>query len=524
MNNIIKFTFSALLATTVLTSCELDQLSPGNLTPEEATKTMNDAEAWRMGLYSTMRGTYGATNTFLSDLQTDAFVPTNQYGNYYGTTARWTFGNSDIDDQTPVWANNYSLANRANEVLAQIPAFVKKLGLDAEELTAKQQADLAELMQIKGEAHLVRAIAYATLTTYFTDRYDAATAKTQKGLPIVAVVNVTAKPVRQSLDSTYNFILGDLTAARSLMTDDNRSADYLHNAAITQSYLLPTVAIDLLEARVQLNKGNKVRAAELADAVIANPAYSLIDDAEQLASMWLNDEGSEILFQIFQNKDERGAEWSVLRGYNANLTAQLGGITAYIPFYQPSMEALSLFDGSDIRAMTTFSQEWTYSAYSATGSINKAFVLLLNKYPGNPALKKGTGDCYNTTKLFRLPEAYLIAAEAKMESDPAGALTAFNDLHTTARGADPVTDIAQLKDEIANEYVREFIGEGLIFGAYKRLGRGVKRADTGQQQPGTAKGVVAIDIEPTNKRWTWEIPQNDLFANPKLEGNWTNEN
>lgn len=221
---ILKYVLLGALFIPALTSCEMDQSSPVNLRPEEGLTFIADAESWRMGLYSTARSVYSGPNVFLSDLALDQFVPTTTYGNYYGPTARWTFGNSDIDDQTTIWANYYTLANRASEVINKVPSIA-----DNVELTTGEQK---ELKQIVGEAYLMRAIAYQTLVTYFCDRYDAAKAKMQKGLPIVVEVNEKFKPARQSLDSTYRFIQEDLDSARVRMDDNNRSASFVHNSQI----------------------------------------------------------------------------------------------------------------------------------------------------------------------------------------------------------------------------------------------------------------------------------------------------
>lgn len=501
---ILKYMFLGAFAVSALTSCEMDQSSPANLRPEEGLTSIADAESWRMGLYSTARSTYSAPNVFLSDIALDQFVATKSYGNFYGPTARWSFGNGYIDDQTTVWANFYTLINRANEVIDKVPLIAKNAELSA--------ADTRELNQIIGEAYLMRAIGYQTLATYFCDRYDAAKAKEQKGLSIVVKVDEHHKPVRQSLDSTYNFIQEDLDSARVRMNDNNRSASYVHNPQIFQiKGTLTTSVIDLVEARVALTTGNYAKAAALATGLIDSQKYPLITTAKGLTDMWTNDEGPEIIFQCFQNKDERGASWSDLGKLNLTYTNHYGR-DIYEAKYIVSAEAIAAYEDTDIRFPGYFRTVYTKDAVSSQ-------TIMLNKYPGNPALKKNAADVYNTAKPFRVAEAYLIAAEAYYKNgEPDKALAVFNALHATARGASEVTDIAGFEQVLADEYLREYIGEGLAFSAYKRLSMPVVRGS--RQQSIADQTSKAVSITPDNKRWTWEIPQQDLFANPNIENNW----
>lgn len=499
---ILKYVLMGILAVPALTSCELDQTSPNNLQPGEGLTSIDDAESWRMGLYSTARSSFSGPSVFVSDIALDQFVATNSYGNYYGPTARWSFGNSDLDDQTDIWYYNYRLISRANALLANVPS-----------IPVDDEDDYAEIRQIEGEAYLMRAIAYQRLAVFFCDRYEIGNAENQKGLPIVVKVDEKEKPIRQDLDSTYRFIQEDLDSARVRMNDNNMSRYYVHNPEIfTNQYMLTTPIIDMVEARIALAQGDYARAAQLADGIIYSGQFPLIDNAEELASMFTNDKGSEIMFQIFQNKDERGASWNDLGEYNASYSNAYGR-QVYDVKYVPSAEILGSYDDTDIRYQAYFKQVYCID----NGSW--ATPVIFRKYPGNPSLKKSASDTYNTAKPFRVAEAYLIAAEAHyMLGETEEALNAFNALHSTARGGVEVDDLTDFEQTLADEYSREYMGEGLAFSAYKRLNRSVVR---GTQQQSVANSFSkAISITPDNKRWTWEIPQQDLIANKNIEKNW----
>ena len=519
--NIIKISVFALLTLPALTACEMDQLSPTNIGPDEATSSMEDAEAWRMGLYSSLRGVYSAGAMYNSDVTLDEFALTTSDANTNQPMSMWTFENATQDAPTSIYANNYSFIKNINKAIEKLPNILNVEGLS--------RNDSLEVQQILGEAHLMRAMAYQTLTVFFTDRYDAAKAGQENtGLPIIAKVDEDELPVRQTLDSTYNFILADLAAARSMMNNAVQaklSPSYLHNPEIV-NYLLPAEATDIVEARVRLMRNKPASAnaeadatvaARLAEGIISAGNYPLATTAEELQNMWLNDTGSEIIAQAYQSKDETGAEWSTFKGLNLNLTGQLG-TDAFIPYMYPSNEALELYENSDIRATANFSQGWSYPAYLATGSTQNAFVMLLNKFPGNPALQQSRTDTYNMAKIFRSPEAYLLAAEAEYKlGNDTEALSYFNMLHHDARKASEVTDATDFEQQLANEYVREFMGEGRAFEIYKRLKISFSR---GAQQQAGANTRLTITVNPDNRRWTWEFPQQDLNANPNLVGNW----
>ncbi|MDR1273509.1 MAG: RagB/SusD family nutrient uptake outer membrane protein, partial [Odoribacteraceae bacterium] len=79
----------------------------------------------------------------------------------------------------------------------------------------------------------------------------------------------------------------------------------------------------------------------------------------------------------------------------------------------------------------------------------------------------------NRLPMIRLPELYLISAEASLDTDPAKSRAHINELRQHRECditiPDGVTDPAILRAEILLEYRREFISEGLLFYYYKRL-------------------------------------------------------
>ena len=160
-----------------------------------------------------------------------------------------------------------------------------------------------------------------------------------------------------------------------------------------------------------------------------------------------------------------------------------------------------------------------------SSNISVQDVFMLSKYPGNPALKRTLYDYYHMGKPFRVAELYLIAAEAAyMKKDEVTAKKWLNDLRT-ARGASQITETGtKLFEIIKEEWVREFIGDGMRLDQLKRWGDGFTRKPP-QNLEIVMKGdkYTILTIPANHMKFIWEIPANDLAANKNLKPNWVDE-
>ena len=399
---------------------------------------------------------------------------------------RWDFTSSQYDIED-IYEFNYVSINNCNNILENID----KILIESEEEQAK--ADM-----IKGEAYLMRAICYHTLVLRFANDYEPASAETDLGLPLVLKMNPEAKPSRSTLAETYNQIKSDITEARKFLKTEGES-----NAI----YFTEDV-IDAFEARVDLYMHNYGNAIVLAKNIIAK--YPLITDAKELENMWLNDEGSEVVYKVFMSVDERKNETPYYLNYNT-------GLKKFSPDFIPTQWVIDLYDNGDIRKQASYRKDTI-----ACLDLVAPDVYILNKYPGNPNLKKSEYEYYQMPKIFRSAEAYLIAAEAAYyEGDATGALGFINNLRA-ARSASAlnVSGDAVLK-AIKDEWVREYIGEGHRLNNLKRWHEGFARHDV-QNQSIVMNGANYDQkvVEANDKRFVWEIPANDLKANSNLVPNW----
>lgn len=479
------FVSSALLMG--LTSCDLT-LYPNDAIPSDASwETAKDAERFRTGIYSKLREVSGGKYEYTSDQQSDLFNSTISYGNRGGEMQRWDFTASQYDIED-FWQYNYYTIVNSNNIIENI-----------DKITPEDEDENKRLAIIKGEAFLMRAYCYHSLVLKFAKDYEPNTAASDLGLPIVLTFDTEARPSRSTLAETYAQIKSDITSSRALLTTEGSPNSVYFTADV----------IDLFEARVDLCMHNFSNAVTLAEKVIGK--YPLVNNAEALSSMWLNDESSEILFRVFQSSDERMNSWALYLNYNV-------GNSAFAPDYVPSKWILDLYEPSDIRKNVYYlTSKITCTDQSVTD------VAMLNKYPGNPALKRTNPyEYYQMPKLFRSAEAYLIAAEAAFQSsNEPGARSFLNGLREK-RGASAITSSGnQLYEEIKKEWIREFIGEGKRIDCLKRWGDGLTRRDPQNEVIlNVGAQYTSFSTGADNIRFVWEIPNNDLNANPNLVPNW----
>ena len=190
---------------------------------------------------------------------------------------------------------------------------------------------------------------------------------------------------------------------------------------------------------------------------------------------------------------------------------------SFSPDFVPSQWVLDLYEDGDIRKDVFYRKDKITCLEVVTED-----VYMLNKYPGNPALKKSTYEYYHMAKVFRSAEAYLIAAEASyMNNDETNALKYLNDLRTQRGASEIAATGTELFKEIKNEWIREFIGEGQRMNDIKRWHDGVQRSNPQQESlVMTGSDYITLSKTADDMRIVWEIPNNDLNANSNLEGNW----
>lgn len=548
---ILKAIFCSVLAAPVLTSCELDQFPTDSLTEEAAWESYTDATNQYRGLLSVLRSDVGGSNAYVSDVQMDLF---NQRltSAVLGKMSDWTFTGSQFDGDG-VWANNYGVILQANDVLAHIGKFEA----DAT-LTAKQQANIAN---IKATAYFARAYAYSSMLPFYCNDYEPETAATELGLPIVEEVSSEGRPARATLQETCDTIVKYMDCAKAEFA---KVEAYNTTAKVADKIQATTTApnadaLTALRARVYLYMHKFDEAIEAAQTIVEN--YPLGNGLNDMLGLWIMDQGNEIVYQPAQTPDEVVNNYGIYLNFNIvteNLEQNLKGMT---PDFIPTKNLLDLYSSKDLRRSVYFSHKTNgeNSMYLGMGDASNYGVVdlyeagglttdiantngstedgvIFTKFPGNPLLRKQGiwyAEIYNQTKAFRAAEAYLIVAEAslrKANRDEEMARTYLNELRGTrfANYDDATSDYIQdsvtgeaLDKVMQDEWTREFVGEGFRMPCLKRWHQGFKRTPQPFNTPVLVNtgNVQTLSVEPSNIRFTWPIPQQDMQANKNLKQN-----
>jgi hypothetical protein len=456
-----RITIKNMIVTTVLflslASCEksfLELKPPTSLTPEFALATEADLQVALRGAYAGLKSTalYGRSLMVLGDMMADntyqSALNTNRYTNFNLYNYLVTDG-----DVAGLWNASYSVILRANNIINS------------------PIADNANIQQIKGEAYAIRALAYFNLVRYFASPYTLDPSKL--GVPVITTYQADLKPERAKIADVYTLINKDLTQAFTLMTKFTNSSQFSKYSA------------KALQAKVYLAMGDKTNAKTAALDVITNSGFTAISSAAH-TGYWAGvaprtdkvETLLEISFDAVANNAFDALSYIYLQSGN------YGDMLC-------SSELYDLFETADIRK----------SLY-ATGTRGGLASVFVNKY------SSFTGD-HSDTKVIRMSEMYLIAAEASYPSNTADALKYVNEV-TSRRGATAIASSGSaLLEDIITERRKELAFEGERYLDMQRLQRNIARS---KNYP-----AAALSIDFTNYRRIMPIPQGELDANPSIK-------
>ena len=438
------------------TSCNMDEMPSTSIPTDESILTVKDCQAFSNMLHAEWRGYVQNAYSMDALVQSGLLTATADYGNTYGYFYRWAF---EITDGafSGCWADNYYIIANANHL---IKGGQNILANDAE----LSENDKAYINHYVGQAYFSRAYAYFELALHYCKNYDPASAGSDYGIPLVTEYapssDYSKYPGRSSLKETFDFIVKDLEQASNLVGIQGEA----------QSAYITLDVVEALKARVYLEMEDYQNAAAAAQGLINSKRYTLISDGDAYKKMWLNDVGTEAIWQFAMSKTETGS--------NA-LGSSFMGIVDKLPrpSYLPVKSVLNLYDKeNDIR----------YDAYFTTGLIDRQVgddieVTYCSKWPGNPELYEGKSNNVNKLKAFRISEMYLIAAESGFNAHKEVAIGLLEELRKNRGIAGEISTTITYDNfvkELTKEARREFIGEGQLFYWYKRLGLPVDQGST----------------------------------------------
>jgi len=447
-----------LFAVATFSSCKKEFLElnpPTSLTPGQALATEADVLVALRGAYSGLRAVdlFGRTVPVLGDIMSDNTYQSSQNTNRYTLYNNYSFVIADAN-ATGMWTSAYAVILRANNIINS------------------SVGSSTNVNQYKGEAYAIRALAYFTIVRYFARPYTDNPAAL--GVPIITTFNPDAKPARSTVQEVYSLILNDLTQAYNLMTTFTNSSQFSKYAARG------------LQAKVYLTMGDWANARTAALDVINNSGFTVVTAANHQA-YWVNPairtDKVETLFEVSSDA-VNNLQFDAL-GYLYTQGGNYGDLLV-------SDELYAKFEATDVRRTL-------YPTGFRPAGVPAVFV---EKYP---AL---VGD-RNDTKVLRLSDVYLIAAEASFRLGNEPDARMYLNYIRTRRNASQITATGSaLLEAIIEERRLELAFEGDRYMDLQRLMLPVVRS---VNYPASARTIPYTDF-----RRILPIPQAEVDANPNI--------
>lgn len=126
---------------------------------------------------------------------------------------------------------------------------------------SKKLASSPEKDQLIGEAYALRAMAYFDLVNLFGKPYNAATAASDKGVPMALEIDLEQVFVPQSVEVIYNQIISDTQEAEKLINLDSQPKGL--------NYRFSKVGLYSLESRIYLNQQQWQKSFDAANKALA---------------------------------------------------------------------------------------------------------------------------------------------------------------------------------------------------------------------------------------------------------------
>lgn len=495
----IKITLLSLLA--CLSSCNMDKF-PYNANEETlAIQSASDCRSYRNGLYVNFRTLFSGSYLMYPIVQGDELHAVAGYSNSGGDAYSWNLHSSSWMFDA-YWSAYYGVIASCNFLIPEC----EKL-LNDEEISEDDKALISLYM---GEAYFLRAFSYNEMAIRYCKDYEPSYAATELGLPLVTVYRPSANgadyPGRSSMEDTYKRITDDITKAEELITTSgSKNSPYVTKDVVAA-----------FKARVALEMHDYENAASIASSLINSATYSMDDvnngGKNSFATMWKDDSGTEVLWQIQCDNNQPAG---------STITYFLGIVEGALDYVPTSYIINDLYDTENDMRFDVYFKTLNVSTPSGDGEL-----YALNKYPGNVAYNPGglREKLFNSPKIIRMAEMYLIAAEAYAEdNDETNANKYLNKLRKLRISGwnDQTYTAGNLKSEIRKERLREMVGEGTRITDLKRWHLGVSRASAQNSAmtylPGNST-TENLSVEADDYRMVWAIPQAEMDVNPQLKG------
>ena len=242
MKNILKYAFFFVTAITTV-SCDdyLDVEPIGKVIPE----TLTDYRAVLTRGYETYPAHKNLASLRGDELLLDPYSLGPDYP-FFKDVYHWNDATPDRITTQFQYATLYNTIFFANVII--------------NDANGKLEAS-ADKDQLIGEAYALRAYAYFDLLNLFAKPYNAATAATDKGVPLALKIDLEQAYVPESTARIYEQILSDKEEAKKLLNKDTQPKGL--------NYRFSKAAIYALETRIFLYQKEWAKAIESADKALA---------------------------------------------------------------------------------------------------------------------------------------------------------------------------------------------------------------------------------------------------------------
>ena len=494
MKNIFKNTtrLSIILAAALLlNSCKLDEKIYSSIYTEDFYKTAADAEKGLIGAYGPLRDLgNGPALTLVGDFSDDQTYPRAVVGrntltlftydvNY--TTQKSNGRTSESPQQ--IWSSSYSGIEKANWVIAKVP--------DA-------SMDETRKKQIIGEAYFLRAFYHWLLAKNFGD------------VPIKITPSYTEEEAiiaKSPKAEVYKQIYADL---------DQALAAGLPSYPANEKSRPSNEVLSALYAKAALYNEDWAKALEKAKVVIASGKYSLMpdvldvykydkEDAARNENMWAYEVDPIAPGSSHQLVGLCGPPGSAAPAYARTSYGSMFAYQSFFNSFDPADKRRQLLDTTYVNKSGATVPQRSITTITTEGVLIKKYmdpVSTIGFIPNVPIL--------------RLPDVYLIAAEAEARLNGASA-AAYGYINTVRKRAglpDLKTGLTKdaFVDAVIQERAWEFFAEGDRWYDLTRTGKFLTVI------PKAVNPVYpARNVQPKNKYFP--IPLDEMNANPKLEQN-----
>ncbi len=454
---------TVLLCLTSISCNNFLTFSPSDQLPDDqAFRTANDIQNGVNGLYN-LFGNYefaGRNVIALGDMASDNAWMQGTSG-HFDNIYRFNYS-EETADLMDIWEKGLEVANAAAKVIKYAP-------IVSESATSDEQR--TQIKTNLAEAHLMKAICNFYLVNIFGPVYsdenkDKDAIILIKDEPVVAFQAVE----RSSVGAVYEHILYDIAKAKEYFSSDSFEA-----------FTLNTTSLYAFEARVYLYMKDWSAAITSAKKAMDLRKGAIVTDAKVYAEMWASvSPTTEDIFTIGKLPDDNLSANSLNTLYGTYNGKLLPGL-------------VKMFAANDMRQ----------ALIAGTATLPEGL-----KY-------QGLSDSKATSNIpiLRLPELYLIIAEAMAQQGEADAVTYLYEVakrNPDLKKADIPTAKADLLQFIADERRRELFQEGhRLFDARR----------TGEKM--TREGGIAVYKDWDSSAFVYPIPANEINASGITQNtNW----